>query len=200
MTEFGAVSATPMGDRGRHLGSVGLPLPGVEVRVVGPDGDALPPNRVGQVAIRGERGPRAYLGDADGTRRTWVDGWLLSGDLGRLDDDGHLWIVGRQKEIVIRGGHNIAPGEVEAALFEHPAVAEAAVAGVPHPVLGEDVAAWVVLRESVETDELKSFVSARLADYKVPRTITVVDALPRNESGKVLKSNLVRGTEPRSAP
>jgi acyl-CoA synthetase (AMP-forming)/AMP-acid ligase II len=199
MTEFGAVSATPMGDRGRHLGSVGLPLPGVEVRIVGPGGGALRSGQVGQVAIRGERGPRAYLGDADGTRRTWVDGWLLSGDLGRVDDDGHLWIVGRQKEIVIRGGHNVAPGEVEAALFEHPAVAEAAVAGIDHPVLGEDVAAWVVLREHVETEELRSFVSERLADYKVPRTITVVDALPRNESGKVLKSDLVRGTEPRSA-
>jgi acyl-CoA synthetase (AMP-forming)/AMP-acid ligase II len=124
----------------------------------------------------------------------------LSGDLGRVDDDGHLWIVGRQKEIIIRGGHNVVPGEVEAALFEHPAVAEAAVAGIPHAVLGEDVAAWVVLREQVETDELTSFVSERLADYKVPRTIAVVDALPRNESGKVLKSHLVRGTEPRSAP
>jgi acyl-CoA synthetase (AMP-forming)/AMP-acid ligase II len=191
MTEFGAVTATPMGDRGRHLGSVGLPLPGVEVRIVGPDGGTLPSNRVGQVAIRGERAPRAYLGDADGTRRTWVDGWLLSGDLGRVDDDGHLWIIGRQKEIVIRGGHNVAPGEVEAALFEHPAVAEAAVAGIPHAVLGEDVAAWVVLRVHVETDDLRSFVSERLADYKVPRTITVVDALPRNESGKVLKSRLV---------
>ena len=194
MTEFGAVTASPMGDGGRHLGSVGLPLPGVEVRIVGPDGGALPSNHVGQVAIRGERGPRAYLGDTDSTRRTWVDGWLLSGDLGRVDDDGHLWIVGRQKEIVIRGGYNVAPGEVEAALFEHPAVAEAAVAGIPHPVLGEDVAAWVVLRENVETHALRSFVAERLADYKVPSTITVVDTLPRNDSGKVLKSHLVRGT------
>jgi acyl-CoA synthetase (AMP-forming)/AMP-acid ligase II len=200
MTEFGAVTATPIGDGGTHLGSVGLPLPGVEVRIFGSDGEVLQPNEVGQVAIRGERGPRAYLGDADGTKRTWVDGWLQSGDLGRLDDDGYLWIVGRQKEIVIRGGHNVAPGEVEAALFEHPAVAEAAVAGVPHPVLGEDVAAWVVLREEVQPDELRRFMLQRLADYKVPRSITVVDALPRNESGKVLKSHLVHSAEPRSAP
>jgi acyl-CoA synthetase (AMP-forming)/AMP-acid ligase II len=200
MTEFGAVTATPMGDRGRHLGSVGVPLPGVEVHVVGPDGGALPSNHVGQVAIRGDRGPRAYLGDAEHTRRTWVDGWLLSGDLGRIDDDGHLWIVGRQKEIIIRGGHNVVPGEVEAALFEHPAVAQAAVAGIPHAVLGEDVAAWVVLRQHVDIDELRSFVSERLADYKVPRAITVVDSLPRNESGKVLKSHLARGAQKRSAP
>ena len=123
----------------------------------------------------------------------------MSGDLGRVDADGHLWIVGRQKEMIIRGGHNVVPGEVESVLFEHPAVAEAAVAGVAHPVLGQDVAAWVVLRRPASIEELRSFLLARLADYKVPRRITVVDALPRNESGKVLKSQLVAGEEPRSA-
>jgi len=198
MTEFGAVTAVPLGDGGRHLGSVGLPLPGVELRILDPDGATLPPGEVGQVAIGGTRRPRAYLGDPGGTERTWVGGWLLSGDLGCLDADGHLWIVGREKEIIIRGGHNVVPGEVEAALFEHPAVAEAAVAGVAHPVLGEDVAAWVVLRAPISTEELRSFLLARLADYKVPRRITVVGALPRNESGKVLKSHLVPGDEPRS--
>ena len=151
------------------------------------------------MAIGGTRRPRAYLGDPDGTDQTWVDGWLMSGDLGHVDADGHLWLVGRQKEMIIRGGHNVVPGEVESMLFEHPAVAEAAVAGVAHPVLGEDVAAWVVLRRPVSTEELRSFLLARLADYKVPRRITVVDALPRNESGKVLKSRLAAGEEPRSA-
>ncbi len=116
-----------------------------------------------------------------------------------LDEDGHLWIVGREKELIIRGGHNVVPGEVEAALFEHPAVAEAAVTGVAHPVLGEDVAAWVVLRRPVAAEELQAFLRSRLADYKVPRRITVTDALPRNESGKVLKSQLVPDGEPRSA-
>ena len=198
MTEFGAVTAVPLGDEGRHLGSVGLPLPGVELRILDPDGATLPPGEVGQVAIGGTRRPRAYLRDPGATERTWVGGWLLSGDLGCLDADGHLWIVGREKEIIIRGGHNVVPGEVEAALFEHPAVAEAAVAGVAHPVLGEDVAAWVVLRAPISTDELHSFLLARLADFKVPRRITVVGALPRNESGKVLKSHLVPGDEPRS--
>ena len=100
--------------------------------------------------------------------------------------------------MIIRGGHNVVPGEVEAALYEHPAVAEAAVAGVAHPVLGEDVAAWVVLRDSVSDDELRTFLLGRLADYKVPRRITVVDVLPRNESGKVRKSDLVQGAEPGS--
>jgi acyl-CoA synthetase (AMP-forming)/AMP-acid ligase II len=155
---------------------------------------------VGQVAIGGTRRPRSYLDDRSGTDRTWVGGWLLSGDLGRIDADGHLWIVGRQKETIIRGGHNVVPGEVEAALFEHPAVAEATVAGIPHAVLGEDVAAWVVLGKPVDLEELRSFLLERLADYKVPRRITVLDALPRNESGKVVKSQLVREAEPRSAP
>ena len=191
MTEFGAVTAMPMGDGGKHLGSVGLPLPGVEVRILDADGERLPVDEVGQVAIAGTRRPREYLGDPDGTERTWVGGWLRSGDLGFVDTDGHLWIVGREKEMVLRGGHNIVPGEVEAALFEHPAVVEAAVAGVPHPVLGEDVAAWVVLRQPASVAELRSFLLTRLADYKVPRRITVVGALPRNESGKVLKARLV---------
>ena len=197
MTEFGAVTATPLGDRGKHLGSVGLPLPGVEVRIVDPE-SATPrsPMEVGEIVIGGSRPARRYLGDPVTSDRTWVDGWLRSGDLGYLDDDGHLWIVGRQKEMIIRGGHNIVPGEVEAALYEHPAVAEAAVAGVSHPVLGEDVAAWVVLRTDVSTEDLRSFLLERLADYKVPRRITAVPALPRNEGGKVRKSDLVPGDEP----
>ena len=200
LTEFGAVTAMPLGDGGAHLGSVGLPLPGVELRIVDSGGTTLAPGEVGQVVIGGSRAPRSYLGDPDGTECSWVDGWLSSGDLGCVDADGHLWIVGRQKEIIIRGGHNVAPGEVEAALFEHPAVSEAAVRGVTHPVLGEDVAAWVALRRPASTDELRSFLLSRLADYKVPRRITVVDTLPRNASGKVVKSALVAGDEPRSSP
>jgi acyl-CoA synthetase (AMP-forming)/AMP-acid ligase II len=121
---------------------------------------------------------------------------LRSGDLGYVDTDGHLWIVGRKKEIIIRGGHNVVPGEVEAALYEHPAVMEAAVAGVAHAVLGEDVAAWVVLRADVHPEELRAFLLGRLADYKVPRRITVVEVLPRNESGKVVKSRLEPGADP----
>jgi long-chain acyl-CoA synthetase len=200
MTEFGAVTAVPMGDRGRHLGAVGLPLPGVELRIVAPDGSDVPPGAVGQIAVGGSRPPRTYYRDPGSSDATWRDGWLLSGDLGRLDADGHLWVVGRQKEMIIRGGHNVVPAEVEAALFAHPAVAEAAVAGVPHPVLGQDVAAWVVLREPVLVGELRTFLLANLADYKVPRRISVVETLPRNESGKVLKSQLVPDDDARSSP
>ena len=196
MTEFGAVTAMPMGDGGRHVGSVGVPLPGVEVRILDAAGAALPPGEVGEVVIGGTRPARSYLDEGEGPDDRWADGWLHSGDLGSLDADGHLRIVGRQKEIIIRGGHNVMPGEVEAALFEHPAVSEAAVSGVAHPILGEDVAAWVVLRDGTSVDELRGFLLTRLADYKVPRRITVVDALPRNESGKVVKSRLKSGVDP----
>jgi acyl-CoA synthetase (AMP-forming)/AMP-acid ligase II len=113
-----------------------------------------------------------------------------------------LWIIGRQKEVIIRGGHNIMPGEVESALFEHPDVADAAVAGIPHSVLGEDVAAWVVLKgpKKPSVDELRAFLLERLADYKSPRRITFVETLPRNEAGKVLKAQLVSDDKQRSAP
>lgn len=197
MTEFGAVTAMPMGDRGRHLGSVGLPLPGVEVRITDADGHALPAGEVGRIRIGGTRPVRSYApgSKAEDVEDAWTDGWLQSGDLGYLDEDGHLWIVGREKDLIIRGGHNVVPGEVEAALFEHPAVMEAAVAGVEHPVLGEDVAAWVVLLDDTPPDALRSFLHTRLADFKVPRRITVVGALPRNESGKVVKSLLEPGVD-----
>jgi acyl-CoA synthetase (AMP-forming)/AMP-acid ligase II len=193
MTEFGAVSTVPTGDAGRHLGSVGLPLPGVDLRIIDAGGNEAETGAVGQIAVTRSGRTRSYWCDPESSADRWRDGWLLSGDLGRVDDDGFLWIEGRLTERIVRGGHNIMPGEVEAALFEHPAVAEAAVAGMPHRVLGEDVAAWVVLCSPASAEEIRAFMLERLADYKVPRTITVVDALPRNDSGKVVKSQLVDG-------
>jgi acyl-CoA synthetase (AMP-forming)/AMP-acid ligase II len=199
MTEFGAVTTMPMGDHGKHLGSVGRPLPGVELRVVDQDGGTASPGTMGEIAIRGQRARRAYLGQVISDPTAASTDWLLSGDLGHLDAEGFLWITGRKKEMVIRGGHNIVPGEVEAELFCHPAVVDAAVAGVAHPVLGEDVAAWVVVTPGADLplDQLRAFLLDRLADYKVPRRITVVDALPRNEAGKVLKAQLVADIERR---
>ncbi|HWE68174.1 MAG TPA: AMP-binding protein [Acidimicrobiales bacterium] len=201
MTEFGAVTSVPMGDGGQHLGSVGKPLPGVAVRILDPDGTEVEVGQVGQVSIRGNRPRRTYWRDEASARATWPDEWLLSGDLGLVDRDGFLWIVGRQKEMIIRGGHNIVPGEVESAIFEHPDVTDAAVAGIPHPVLGEDIAAWAVLRDghALSTDALRAFLLERLADYKVPRRITFVESLARNEAGKVLKAQLLTGDQQRSA-
>jgi long-chain acyl-CoA synthetase len=202
MTEFGAATAMPLGDAGAHLGSVGVPLPGVTVRIADDEGNELAAGEVGQVLITGERPRREYFNDQAESDRTWQGGLLQSGDLGYLDADGYLWIVGRSKETIIRGGNNIMPGEVEAALFAHPEVADAAVAGIAHPVLGEDVAAWVVLRPGATTsaDALRAALLERLADYKVPRRFIFLDALPRNEAGKVQKSLLSLDDPTRSAP
>ncbi len=192
LTEFGAVSRTPSGDQGRHLGSAGRPLPGVEIRIVDGDGVGLDRGEVGEITVRGPEPPRGYYKSGTDAPQPWREGWLHSGDLGYLDADGFLWITGRTKELIIRGGHNIVPGEVEEVLYAHPAVVEAVVAGIPHDVLGEDVGAWVVLSDGSDTSaaDLRAFLLERLADYKVPRQLWIMDRLPRNASGKVVKGEL----------
>jgi long-chain acyl-CoA synthetase len=167
----------------------------VEVRIVDEEGKVLPAGETGEVITRNPRGHREYYRNPEATARMWDGGWLHTGDLGHLDADGYLYIVGRKKEMVVRGGMNIYADDVEAVLQAHPEVVEAAVVGIDHDVLGEDIAAYVVLRPgaTVSTAELQSFAGERLADYKVPRRVHYLPALPRNAGGKVLKSQLKRG-------
>jgi acyl-CoA synthetase (AMP-forming)/AMP-acid ligase II len=193
MTEGGhaTFSMDPKGSR-THPGAVGRPRPPVEVRIVDDNGKACPLGEVGEVVTRNPNGHREYYKDPDATARMWEGGWLHTGDLGYLDGDGYLYIAGRKKEMIVRGGMNVYADDVEAVLQAHPAVVEAAVVGVPHTVLGEDVAAYVVLRPGpiVTEEELVRFAGERLADYKVPRRITYLAELPRNAGGKVVKSQL----------
>ncbi len=196
MTEAGSVYCMmPPGEAVRRPGSVGRPLPPAEIVCVGPDGGPVAPGEVGEVRMRIPGRPREYYGDPEATARTWVDGWLLTGDLGRIDEDGYLYIVGRSKDVIIRGGNNIHPADVEHAIALHPAVHEVSVLGVPHPVLGEDVVACVVLRpgHGADADELRDHTLGHVARSKVPRRWYFVDALPRNATGKVVKDELRRG-------
>ncbi len=193
MTEAGSVYCLmPPGEAVKRPGSVGKPLPPAEIICVDDDGEPVGPDEVGQVRMRIPGRPREYYGDAEASARTWKDGWLVTGDLGRLDADGYLYIVGRSKDVIIRGGNNIHPTDVEHAIASHPAVLEVSVLGVPHPVLGEDVVAFVVLRpgDEVGPDELREHTLELLARYKVPRQWFFVDELPRNATGKVVKDRL----------
>ncbi len=176
----------------RRLASVGRPLPDVEVRIVDALGQPLPPGQIGEIAVRTARMMRGYYGQQDATRATLQDGWLRTRDLGWMDEDGYVYLAGRQADLIIRGGENIAPEEVEAVLGTHPAVEEAAVFGVPDEEWGERVAAAVVCRPgaTVTAEELVEYCHQRLASYKKPERVFFLDALPRNALGKLLRREL----------
>ena len=169
----------------RKAGSIGTPVDGVELRLLDPT-----PEGVGEIAIRGHNVMKGYWRNPEATAQAIdADGWFRSGDLARADEDGCYFIVDRKKELIIRGGYNVYPREIEEVLYEHPAVREAAVVGIPHLDLGEEVGAAVALKEGAETDEaeVREFVRSQVAAYKYPRHVWFVDELPKGATGKILK-------------
>ncbi|MFG2366759.1 long-chain fatty acid--CoA ligase [Streptomyces mirabilis] len=177
---------------GPKPGSVGTPIRGVEMRVVA-NGREVPQGESGEIAIRGHNVMKRYWQRPEETAATIRDGWLYTGDIGRVDEDGYFWIIGRTKDVIIRGGYNVYPREVEDVLYEHPAVADAAVIGLPSSDLGEEVGAAVVLKPGARTtaEELREFVKHQVAAYKYPRKVWITDALPKGPTGKILKRQIV---------
>jgi len=175
-----------------RLGSAGRPALNVETRIVGEDGEPLPPGEVGEIVHRSPHAMLGYWNDPEKTAEAFRGGWFHSGDLGVMDEDGYLSVVDRKKDMIKTGGENVASREVEEAIYQHPAVAEAAVFGVPDEKWIEAVRAAVVLREgaSLTAEELVAFLRERLAPFKTPKHVRFVESLPKNASGKVLKREL----------
>jgi long-chain acyl-CoA synthetase len=194
LTEISSVTTMNSGaDYIRKPDSVGPPVPVCTVKVVDPDGQALPAGEPGELWIRGPNVVRGYWNKPEATAASFSDGWLHTGDIARLDDEGFVYIVDRAKDMVIRGGENVYSAEVEAAIFEHPAIADVAVIGIAHEVLGEEVGAVVVIKPgmTLSPEELREHVAERIARFKVPAHVFIREApLPRNPAGKVLKRDL----------
>jgi long-chain acyl-CoA synthetase len=202
MTETASTTTFNLSATERQVYSAGKPIWGTETQVWDGAGQPLPPGRehVGEIVTRGLHVMKGYLNQPEATAQVFTGDWLHTGDLGYFDEDGFLFIAGRQKELIIRGGYNVYPREIEDVLAAHPAVAEAAVVGIPDDRLGEEVMAVITLRPGATAGEaeLRSYCRERLAAYKYPRVFEFRDVLPKNALGKVLKDELVPGG-PRAA-
>jgi len=189
LTECSPVCVENPFGRQTRPGSIGLPIPRFEARIVNDQDEDLSIGEVGELIIRGPGVMKGYFNQPGATAETLRGGWLHTGDLARMDEEGYIYIVDRKKEMIIRGGYNVYPREVEEILYTHPDVVEAAVVGVPHPDLGEEVAAAVVLRQGAcsTSEGLRQFVKERVAPHKYPRRIQLMKELPKSHTGKILK-------------
>ncbi|MEX1141362.1 MAG: long-chain fatty acid--CoA ligase [Thermoleophilaceae bacterium] len=194
LSETSPVASFNHPDRERKPGSIGTPIEGVEMKLVDDDGhDMTEPDAVGEIAIRGRNVMKGYWGNPKATAATIdADGWLKTGDVAKVDADGYFFIVDRKKDLIIRGGYNVYPREVEEVLFAHPAIQEAAVVAVPNRELGEEVGAAVALKpgEQASPDDIRAYCRSQIAAYKYPRHIWFVDELPKGPTGKVLKREI----------
>ena len=197
LSETSPIASFNHPDRPRRPGSIGLPIDGVEMDVVDDQGRTVPTGEVGEIVIRGHNVMKGYWNRADATAAAITDGWFHSGDMARRDDDGYFYIVDRKKDLIIRGGYNVYPREIEEVLYEHPAVREAAVVGIPDDQLGEEVGAAIVLTggATATAEELREYVKGQVAAYKYPRHVWLVDELPKGPTGKILKREIALPAE-----
>ncbi|WP_404328978.1 long-chain fatty acid--CoA ligase [Mesobacillus maritimus] len=196
---FGLSEASPSTHRNppfgiRKVGSIGIPMPLTDCMIVDDAGNELGTKSVGELLLKGPQIMKGYWGNSEETAKALQDGWLHTGDLAMMDDDGYFYIVGRKKEMIIVGGFNIYPQEIEGVLYEYPDIQEAAVVGIPHEEQGELVKAYVVPKDGMQIDleELKGYCYTKLTPYKVPKVIEIREKLPRNTVGKLLKRLLVK--------
>ena len=201
MTETCAASCVNFGkDYEVRPDSCGAPAPAMDFKIVGSNGETLGPNQVGELWVKGPNNCKAYWNKPEATAKTYIDGWVVTGDIGRMDEESFVFLLDRAKDMLIRGGENIYCIEVESALYDHPAIMDAAVVGIPHKVLGEEVGAVVQVKPDMEvtTDELRRFAAQKIAAFKVPVDIQIQrDPLPRNANGKIMKSELRTRFAPR---
>jgi len=202
LSETSPVASFNHPNRVRKPGSIGTPVEGVEMCIVDAAGARLPAGEVGEIAIRGHNVMKGYWRNRDATAEAIKDGWFSTGDLARTDEDGYFYIVDRKKDLIIRGGFNVYPREVEEVLYEHPAVAEAAVIGIPDSALGEEIGAAVKLKPGAACtpEELGAFVKDRIAPYKYPRRAWIVPDLPKGPTGKILRREVKPPPEPAGDP
>jgi long-chain acyl-CoA synthetase len=194
LSETSPVASSNHPGQERKPGSIGTPLEGVEMKVVDEDDNEVPQGEVGEIVIRGHNIMKGYWQRPDATEEAMRGGWFHSGDMARIDEEGYFYIVDRKKDLIIRGGYNVYPREVEEVLYEHPKIREAAVLGVPHDEWGEEIGAAVVLHEGeqLESEEVSAYVKERIAAYKYPRIVWFLDELPKGPTGKILKREIDR--------
>jgi long-chain acyl-CoA synthetase len=192
LSETSPVACSNHPDKERKAGSIGTPIEGVEMQVVDEDDNPVAQGEVGEIVIRGHNIMKGYWQRSKATAEAMRGGWFHSGDMARTDEEGYFYIVDRKKDLIIRGGYNVYPREVEEVLYEHPKIREAAVVGVPHDEWGEEIGAAVVLHDGEELapEEVSSYVKERIAAYKYPRVVWFIDELPKGPTGKILKREI----------
>jgi long-chain acyl-CoA synthetase len=203
LSETSPVASSNHPDQERKPGSIGTPIEGVEMRVVDEDDEPVAQGEIGEIVIRGHNVMKGYWQRPDATEEAMRGGWFHTGDMARTDEEGYFYIVDRKKDLIIRGGYNVYPREVEEVLYEHPMIREAAVVGVPHDEWGEEIGAAVVLHEGEElgAEEVSAYVKERIAAYKYPRVVWFLDDLPKGPTGKILKREIeIPAAESSSTP